>query len=112
MAVMDSSDGLCDALYKIAAASNKTFEIDFDKIPCDKEILTHPDYKDLILWGGEDYGLVFCIDEKDLTKVGNDVVKIGKVSDFQNDCRIKIGDFKIDKKTFLKKCYNHFDEEK
>ena len=112
MAVMDSSDGLCDALYKMAEASDKTFEIDFDKIPFDKEIMSYPNYKDLIFWGGEDYSLVFCIDEKDLTKVGNDVVKIGKVSDFQNDCRIKIGDFKIDKKTFLKKCYNHFKEEK
>ena len=35
IAVMDSSDGLCDALFKMAKASDKLFEIDFNKIPED-----------------------------------------------------------------------------
>ena len=60
-AMMDTSDGLADALIKIANASNVSMEIDFNKIPYDKDIEKFKDYKDLILFGGEDYQLVACV---------------------------------------------------
>ena len=112
LAIMDSSDGLCDSLFKLAKTSDKSIEIDFYKIPYNKEIEKFPlDFKDLILWGGEDYGLVFCIDEKDyeiLSKKSPQIKKIGTVKPFNKDYFIKIGDLKIDEKTFIEKSYNHF----
>ena len=109
LAIMDSSDGLCDALFKIAQVSNKSIEVDFSKIRYEKEIEKYKgDFKDLIFWGGEDYGLVFCIDEKDLQKLGNGVTEIGIVKPKQKDYFVKIDDLKIDERIFLKKCYHHF----
>ena len=62
-AVMDTSDGLCDALYKIAVASDVTLEVDFDKVPYDKEIkrLSVQNWRDWVLFGGEDYELLGCV---------------------------------------------------
>lgn len=74
-AMMDTSDGLADALFKIATASNLTLEIDFDKIPFDKEITIFEDFEDLILFGGEDYGLLAVIPER-ITPQG--FIKIGQ----------------------------------
>ena len=109
LAMMDSSDGLCDSLYKLAQNSNKSIEIDFSKIPYNKEIEKYKNYKDLILWGGEDYGLVFCIDEKDFEKIADkNIKKIGVVKPFNKNYFVKIDDLKINKKTFLNKSYNHF----
>ncbi len=109
IAIMDSSDGLCDALFKIAQASNKSIEVDFSKIPYDKEIENYNgNFKDLILWGGEDYGLVFCVEEKDLPKLKDNAIKIGTVKPKQKNYVAKIDDLKIDEKIFSKKCYNHF----
>ena len=111
IAVMDSSDGLCDALFKIAKASNKSIEINFSKIPHNKEIENYKKYKDLILWGGEDYGLVFCVDEKDyiiLSKKLPQIQNIGIVKPFNKNYFVKIDDLKIDGKNFSKKSYNHF----
>lgn len=111
-AIMDSSDGLCDALFKIAKASHTAIEINFNSIPYNKEIEKYPaSYKDLILWGGEDYGLVFCIKEKDfeiISKISPKIKKIGTVKPYNKDYYIKIDDLKIDEKFFTQKSYNHF----
>ena len=52
-AMMDTSDGLCDALFKIAQSSGVTLRIDYDKIP-------HKNFiqKEDVLFGGEDYKLI------------------------------------------------------
>lgn len=74
-AMMDSSDGLFDALKKIAVASNVEMHIEYDKIP--REI----DDKNLVLFGGEDFSLIIAANEKDFknlksfTKIG--IVKSG-----------------------------------
>lgn len=62
-AMMDTSDGLMDALSSIAYDSGVMLEVDFDKIPHDKKIENYPDWKDLILFGGEDYGLIATLPE-------------------------------------------------
>ena len=112
-AMMDSSDGLCDALYKMAKASDKTFEIDFEKIPYNKEIESYKDYKNLIFWGGEDYGLVFCIEKKDFLKLrekNKEIVEIGIVKPKNKKYSVKIGNLCIDEETFFKKSYNHYEK--
>lgn len=114
-AMMDTSDGLVDALFKIAQASNVSISVDFNKIPYDENIkeiakLSDKDYKDWVLFGGEDYQMVACINEKDLSKIESINYKIiGKVEE-KNDSHfveIKNGDSSILIKN-LEQTFNHF----
>ncbi len=60
-AMMDTSDGLMDALSTIANESGVLLEIDFDKIPHDKDLEQFDSWQDMVLFGGEDYGLVAVV---------------------------------------------------
>ena len=112
-AMMDTSDGLIDALFKIAQASNVLIAVDFDKIPYDKQIeevakLADIDFRDWILYGGEDYQLVACIDKKNLKKLSNCTV-IGQVKQKNENNFVEVFfDDKIEKITDLEKTFNHF----
>ena len=84
IAMMDSSDGLGDALYKLSTGCGYLFNIDFDSIPVDEELKTAfpEEWKDLLMWGGEDFELVFCIDKSAFEKLDKTkFYKIGTVSD-------------------------------
>lgn len=112
-AMMDTSDGLVDALFKISQASEVKICVDFDKIPYDKDIETVAqkagvDFRQWVLYGGEDYQLVACVDEENLKKL-SDYTIIGKVQEKQNEhfVEINFGD-KIDFVNDLEKTYNHF----
>lgn len=63
-AMMDTSDGLMDALSAIANESGVLLEVDFNKIPCDKDIEQFDSWQNMVLFGGEDYGLVAVIPQK------------------------------------------------
>lgn len=91
---MDSSDGLLDCLAKISKESQVGFEIDYNKIP--KVI----DDKNLVLYGGEDYSVVLCLDKNDFKKIKN-IIPIGKV--IENE-----GIF-IDNKDYLKENWRGFE---
>jgi thiamine-monophosphate kinase len=71
-AMMDSSDGLLDCLAQIAYESDCGLEIEYDKIP--KEI----EDRETVLYGGEDFSLVFCLDKEDFKNL-EDVTAIGTV---------------------------------
>lgn len=102
-AMMDTSDGLMDALSQIAEASGVLLDIDFNKIPYDKEIEKFDNYKDLILFGGEDYQLVAALtDPQDFTVIGE--VKEGR--------GVKIGQKIYTKDEVEKHLFNHFEEKK
>ena len=60
-AMMDTSDGLMDALSAIANESGVLLEVDFDKIPYDKDLEKFPNWQDMVLFGGEDYELVAVV---------------------------------------------------
>lgn len=110
-AMMDSSDGLADTLYKIATASNKTLVVDFNKIEYEKELeeLFPENYVDMILFGGEDYQIIATIPEELANKFGMNI--IGRVVDKIQNEPVKIlnvsGGIKIIKD--LEKCFNHFE---
>lgn len=70
-ALMDSSDGLFDCLEQISTQSGVRIDIDYQKIPKKTQD------KDFVLFGGEDYSLVCCLDEKDFIKIPQ-LVKIGE----------------------------------
>ncbi len=90
-AMMDSSDGLADALYKICLMSDVCMEISFDDIPYDPDILNIFDdfetVKKQILLGGEDYELVAAVSKNAYEKIKKEisVKKIGIVKKTKNN---------------------------
>ena len=62
-AMMDTSDGLYDALKKVSEASAVGFEVDFDKIP------RRVNDAKKVLFGGEDFGLLICLSREDYDRV-------------------------------------------
>ncbi|HEY9679582.1 MAG TPA: thiamine-phosphate kinase [Drouetiella sp.] len=67
-ALMDTSDGLADALTQICRASDIGMEIDLENVPIDEETraiaqIAGADPLDWALYGGEDYELVGCMPE-------------------------------------------------
>ncbi len=99
-AMMDTSDGLADALIQIAQASNVKVNIDSSKIPHDKSVDMN-----LVLFGGEDYQLVAAVPENFLKNLSNYTV-IGEIIDGETG-------LEIDNKFYNNiddKLYNHFKE--
>lgn len=113
-AMMDTSDGLLDALFKIAQASDVLISVVFDKIPYDKEIekvaeQSNLDYKDWIFYGGEDYQLIACIDEENLKKINAPYTIIGQVKEKTESHFVEIvTENQIEKIFDLERTYNHF----
>ena len=109
-AMIDSSDGLADALYKIAQAGDKTLTVDFDKIPYDKELkrLFPKDYKDLILYGGEDYEIIAAVPPEFAAKYTQGI-KIGYVEERNGNVPIKlVHNGETEYIYNIDKCFRHF----
>ena len=105
-AMMDTSDGLADALSQIAEASGVNIEIDFSEILYDKDLERFEDYKDLILFGGEDYGLVASVNDdiaKDFTVIGEVKKGSGVTVLYQNGLRKNFSKTDVENRIF-----NHF----
>jgi thiamine-monophosphate kinase len=62
--MMDTSDGLMDALAKIADRSGIGIVIDFEKIPVCSAMKKLQNWQDFVLFGGEDYKLVACVPQE------------------------------------------------
>lgn len=113
-AMMDSSDGLVDAVFKIAQSSEVLASLDFDKIIYDKEIEKFAkeakiDYKDWVLYGGEDYQLIACISEENLNKIKTPYTVIGKIKEKKENHFVEITTGNnIEKIYNLEKTFNHF----
>lgn len=114
-AIMDTSDGLADALYKIAQASDVTLSVDFAKIPHDKNLVTlaKENLEDWILFGGEDYELLICVRANDFEKLKTQLklYPIGEVIAKTNSPAIinfKTHSLKINKQTIENMSFDHF----
>lgn len=118
IALMDTSDGLVDALYKIAIDSKHSLEIDFEKVPVLQDIVDFAkqndvDYKHYVKWGGEDFELIACVDEETHSKLdSHKFTCIGRVLNKDFAPRVVINDGlnseTITKEIFEKNSYNHF----
>ena len=113
---MDTSDGLADAVFKISEASKVKLEIDGEKLPtlngfsekC-KELCV--DSKSTLLFGAEDFSLLFTIAPEFAEKLDpKKFTIIGKVTYSGKSC-IKFDEEKIelDEKTIKEKTFNHFE---
>ena len=98
-AMMDTSDGLADALFKIAEASGVKMVVDYNKIPHSSFVT-----KDDVLFGGEDYKLVSAL-PSDFAKVSGGII-IGEIVPYDG-VRIDINGDKYSNYDDLK-VYNHF----
>lgn len=113
-AMMDSSDGLMDALYKIADFSNVSAFIDFEKIPYDKNLekIDNFDFKKAIFFGGEDYRLVCAISEEDLKSIDKNLYTIiGEIREkTSNTVNVKIDEKEIgfNANSLEENLFNHF----
>lgn len=105
-AMMDTSDGLMDALSAIASESNVLLSIDFDKIPYDKDLEKFVNWQDLIFYGGEDYQLVATVPDTDIYGIVIGEVKAG------NGVEIHYTDKTVlyTKSDVEKKLFKHFKE--
>lgn len=120
IAVIDSSDGLIDALYRISQDSKHSLEIDFDKVPVLQETIDFSkrnelDFSEFVKWGGEDFELVACVPEQIYHKLDKNTFKhIGFVQnkDFNPCVQINLSSRteRITREIFEKKSYNHFKE--
>jgi thiamine-monophosphate kinase len=118
--MMDASDGLADALYKIAKFSNITMEIDYNKIPFDPDMSlilkkSGVEASDWILFGGEDYQLVASVNKESYSKLVKNNIPvrcIGKVIPCENNPEVllkKDGQiFHINQASLDKNTFNHF----
>lgn len=116
IAMMDTSDGLGDALYKLSTINNINLEIEFDKIPHHSDLKKISNFKDYIFWGGEDYELLFIVNKNDYYKLDKNLFhKIGVVKENKNkpDVVINYNDNTcdiIDDNIYNAKVFNHFED--
>lgn len=118
IAVIDSSDGLIDALYRISQDSKHSLEIYFDKVPVLQETINFAkrncvDFSEFIKWGGEDFELVACVPEQIYHKLDKNIFKhIGFVQNKDNNPCVQINYSshmeRITREIFEKNSYNHF----
>lgn len=97
-AMMDTSDGLADALFQIASASNVKIKVDSSKIPHNPKVPINT-----VLFGGEDYQLVAVVPDEILTKISS--YKIIGETDVGDGCLEIDGKIIEDVES---KIYNHF----
>jgi len=120
LAMMDTSDGLADALYKICAMSKVGMKIDFAEVPYDPDIeQVFKDEKSVMhnmLFGGEDYELVATVSEEVYKELKKEISikKIGMVIDGDDNsfAYVKFRDkesFKIDSTALDSGLYSHFE---
>jgi len=102
-AMMDTSDGLMDALIQIAKASNVVMSIKTEKIPHAKEIEQFSDWQELVLYGAEDYQLIATVD----TIPANAIV-IGEVKTIRQSSGVEINNNFISEASINGKCFKHF----
>ncbi|MBR1425657.1 thiamine-phosphate kinase [bacterium] len=103
-AMMDTSDGLMDALLTIAKESGVCMEVDFGKIPHEKGLEQFENWQDMILFGGEDYQLLACV-PKDF-EYG---LTVGKVKNgFGVDLILNSKTVNYTEKNIENKLFNHF----
>lgn len=103
-AMMDTSDGLMDALSTIANESGVMLDIDFDKIPYDKNIEKFENWQDLILFGGEDYQIVATVPQNYTGGIVIGEVKAGLGVNLKKNNSVKL----YTKKEVEARIFNHF----
>ena len=93
--MIDISDGLSSEILHLSKAANKGFTIYEEKLPIDPEVIKISEEFKInpltsALNGGEDYELLFTIEQKDYTKIktNKQLTVIGHVTDDPINCNL------------------------
>lgn len=78
-AMIDISDGLLADLGHICEASALGAQLDMEKIPVNKAVKNHANWRDYVLSGGDDYQLCFTIRPEDESLLPPDCTVIGQM---------------------------------
>ncbi len=118
IACMDTSDGLADALYKIATASGTNINVNANHIPTQEKFYEKCNELNInpietILFGAEDFSLVIVVDKSIASNLPENIfTKIGKVSEKVSKPNVKIlfdnEEIIIDEQIIKEKTFNHF----
>ena len=108
--MIDSSDGFDKSIRFICQESNVGCEIYFDKIPVSKSFKDFTYHFPLstsrfVLFGGEEYELIFTVPNEKKSYFGNKYYEVGKIT---KDKRIVYIDKSGKKLNFSEKGYDHF----
>lgn len=113
-ALMDSSDGLADALLKIAQASGVHLVLEAAKLPIHPDVESfarnrNQDPLELALYGGEDFQLVACLPEvpPDLMAYVKVIGRVEVAENGQPSASVRYTDGRMEPLT-LDKTYQHF----
>lgn len=120
-AAMDVSDGLAGDLAKMCKASGVSAEVDLEKLPLSGAARTisaaHPQLRDKLVTGGDDYEILCAVAPGDLDDFLNECRQVGiamtpighfRPRDFaQNDCSPIFSDAN-GRKQYEKGSYSHF----
>ena len=117
-AVSDTSDGLIETLFRIAEASGVSMKLNYRDIPVLPEVRefakqNNLDEKEFVLWGGEDYELIFSVKYWAFSAMDTSLFKyLGQVGAKTDNPTITIYDNKssivIDREMIDKKSFDHF----
>ncbi|MFP3872062.1 MAG: thiamine-phosphate kinase [Candidatus Aenigmatarchaeota archaeon] len=85
-AMIDVSDGLASEVTHICVESGVGAEVEREKVPISEKTRKTGENlgKDPMMWalsGGEDFELVFTVSPKDLDKICDDIVEVGRITE-------------------------------
>jgi len=106
-AMMDTSDGLMDALAKIAVRSGIGMVIDFEKIPVCHAMKKLQNWQDFVMFGGEDYKLVACVPQEVQCSFGTVIGEV--VAGHGVDVKIGESTRHFDLNSVQERTYKHFE---
>ena len=118
IATTDSSDSLAESLFQIAEASGVSIKVNYSDIPVLPELreftkANNLDEKDFVLWGGEDFELIFCVQYWAFSTMDTSMFKyIGMVGEKTDNPTVTVCDNNseliIDRDMIERKSFDHF----
>jgi thiamine-monophosphate kinase len=110
---IDVSDGLVADLDHICQSSKVSAEIKIEQVPVHPVVtMNFPNYRELALYGGEDYELLFTADEATIARVKRaldcPVTVIGNITDENLATRVTVVDNKGNIITDNRRGWEHF----
>jgi len=114
----DSSDSLAETLFRVAESSGISIKMHYNDIPVLPEVRefakqNNIDEKDFVLWGGEDYELIYFVEYWSFSAMSTDLFSyIGMTVSKTDNPTITVYDNQntivIDRTMIEQKSFNHF----
>jgi thiamine-monophosphate kinase len=90
--MMDASDGLISSIYELMNKSKTGCEVFYDKIPVSKKLKNKTNFMNYVLYGGEDYELVFTVRPEKINLVKKNMKNVSIIGRVTKNRKIKFLD--------------------